>query len=703
MIEHMTAGGHDGALAGDLLEEHRAGRSDAWYWRQTIAACVVSWLTSLQARASLLVFTMLWCLMAPVWKTLCDRILAAPILERIWHLAGGVWVLPALALWIVLHATFLWTGILVFSAVCAPFGKTVPRECFRRALLLAPLIFTPIYAITLVLGSLYWYSVFAPYALAATPLGQMTDLRLLADVMRIPYFIAMLAALWGAFPRSMRALQPLWPESPEVESLTQSNSGASNTDPLTLNRFLVFLVCAGLINAMIMGFLLSHLPESPSPTVASLLLRAVGYVAAGALAGVAGTWVYWMSPASLFREHAPIPFPLFALICAVGWVWVPSMVMYWHQISAATSFVAAIGAFVLVAGLRKVTSSGSSGALRRFPTSQPLGAELFSESLLQPSVEASGYAIATCIYAAGVALFNHCNYAAAAFLASSAALFAWKRTIPGGPSLDWGREYKRAALRLAAVAIPVVLVTFWALLEGVAQRNHATDMNSALAVADRASQDGDSNEKPAHTVPASGISGYESIILWPVPEKKQIVPPLPAETSFLAPGTTRPLVIRFDAPYWYFQPPAKRPGPRAYQAQGTPLLADIQANNFLPLIMEAHQTLGSSIRVDRCREVKVSILNSDNRRGVINLAVLLTDTSSPAKPSLYLGQQPVVTSQPGQFAVKSSPKTEALRFLVPAQAKIRKFDEITVMFLPDQGNFDLGPKIAIQDFELQPR
>ena len=48
LLEHL--GGENEALAGDLLEEFRRGRSAAWYWRQVLVAIVVSqskalWLT----------------------------------------------------------------------------------------------------------------------------------------------------------------------------------------------------------------------------------------------------------------------------------------------------------------------------------------------------------------------------------------------------------------------------------------------------------------------------------------------------------------------------------------------------------------------------------------------------------------------------------------------------------------------------------
>ncbi|MHB2006950.1 MAG: hypothetical protein ACYCOX_02760 [Acidobacteriaceae bacterium] len=119
--------------------------------------------------------------------------------------------------------------------------------------------------------------------------------------------------------------------------------------------------------------------------------------------------------------------------------------------------------------------------------------------------------------------------------------------------------------------------------------------------------------------------------------------------------------------------------------------------------MEAHQSLGIPIDLARCREIQVDIENRDNRPGTIALAVLLTDSASPGKPTLYLGQQPVVTSEQGHFAFNSSPAHEVLSFPVPEHAKIRKFDGITVMFLADVEDMQVGPKIAIQQFNLLPR
>jgi hypothetical protein len=202
---------------------------------------------------------------------------------------------------------------------------------------------------------------------------------------------------------------------------------------------------------------------------------------------------------------------------------------------------------------------------------------------------------------------------------------------------------------------------------------------------------------------ANGISGYESIILWPVPKKKKLLAPLPSRASVQGLRMTKPVVIRFDGPYWYFRPPRKSPGSRAHVVRGNPLAVNIRSTDFIPLLMEARQNLGAAIQLTCCREIQVTIENHDNTPGRIALGVLLTDSTSIGKPAVYLGQQPVISTEPGNFSVKSSPASEVLRFPVPIHPRIDRFDEITVIFLPDTERAQAGARIAIEEFELLPR
>ncbi len=120
-------------------------------------------------------------------------------------------------------------------------------------------------------------------------------------------------------------------------------------------RFFGIMVGAGLINAMLAGMLLCRLPEIHSPTFSALFVRSILYAAIGAIAGVGGSWLYWKNPSSPFRDNAPVPFSLFALVCATGWIWVPSMMLLSEQVSPFTAAVAMIAAFALASGLRSVT------------------------------------------------------------------------------------------------------------------------------------------------------------------------------------------------------------------------------------------------------------------------------------------------------------------------------------------------------------
>jgi hypothetical protein len=117
-------------------------------------------------------------------------------------------------------------------------------------------------------------------------------------------------------------------------------------------------------------------------------------------------------------------------------------------------------------------------------------------------------------------------------------------------------------------------------------------------------------------------------------------------------------------------------------------------------MMDAHQSLAAPIRIARCRKIEVEIANGDNRAGTVSLDVLLTDETSSQKRSVDLGQQPIISTEPGNFSIKSVPVFERLNFAVPANARIRKFNAITVVFIPDIKHEFVAPKIAIQEFQL---
>lgn len=696
MLEHLTSADHDEALAGDLLEVFRTGKSDGWYWRQTIGACAISWYECLCARSSMLIFVLLWAMISPAWNSLCVKVEdSSPDLSRLFSGFGPIWLIAALILWTMLHSFFLWTGILCFGVLSIKANSAVHSAKLKRGLLLAPLVFAPVYGAVFVLVTLFWYSHFEYWQLASSPFHQITDVRLLADVIRFPYFVALLVALWGVIPRTIRGMQES-ALSTEASASRVAIPQIASADVPRAKRFLVLVEIAGLVNSMIAVIILCRLPELRAIDIGGLLTKASILLIVGTLAGVVGSWLYWQSPASPFRDNPPIPFSLFALASSGGWLWIPAMLLFEEQLSAAGALTAMVGALVLGSSLRHAIDS-TLGLPRPLSSLLPLNkSEIFEESRYRPPIQIHGYMIAIGIYLACLALATRSYYTAASLLAGSSFLFAWKGYVPASDAVDDRTSRNKAVARLLKTALPALLVTMWALLQGTAHRNAEGQSANTSGV----------NTKSAKSQMVTNrydLDGYESIILWPYPDKKQIVPPVLVHKDLLAPGTVHPLVIRFTGPYWFVQPPHATPGPSAHRAHGTPLAVNIAAINSTPLVMQAHQYLAAPVRTSRCSEILVEVENRDDHSGAVSMALLLTDGTSSKKHTLYLGQQ-IILSSVIRGTTDQQPRVfETLKFAVPVNPSIKRFDEISVVLLPDSEHEFVAPKIAIQQFQLFPR
>jgi hypothetical protein len=462
--------------------------------------------------------------------------------------------------------------------------------------------------------------------------------------------------------------------------------------------YLGVLIVAGSLTSLVAEYLLCQWPAAHSLSLAAAFLAALAYVSAAVLSGLVATWFVW-APS---RMRASSSLSLFALTSAVGWIWIPSVVLLSRQRSIGAALVGAMGAALMAIGLRKVLTPDAGALHQNLPGWKTEGRELFTQSLLAPSREGHAFFIALCIYGGFYALHKHAFLVASILLALSTFLLAWKSTLAN----EWPPENKghqsRPALRLTREGLTAVLLTTAVLLLGFQHGIYSNAMSAASA-SDPSSVRRYLQEKSRPANSASALSGYESIILWPVPQKKKLLAPTSSGIPSQVVRMTKPMVIRFDGPYWYFRPPRHSPGSRAHVVHGTPLAVNIRSTDFVPLLMEARQSLGVAIPLTCCREIQVAIENHDNIPGRIAIGVLLTDSTSIGKPTLYLDQQPVISTEPDHFSVKSSPVQEVLRFSVPSHPRIDRFDEITVIFFPDTERAKAAAKIAIQEFELLPR
>src|ERR1700722_20362517 len=202
----------------------------------------------------------------------------------------------------------------------------------------------------------------------------------------------------------------------------------------------------------------------------------------------------------------------------------------------------------------------------------------------------------------------------------------------------------------------------------------------------------------------SAIGSHYSGVILTLPAKPhpRIEPPTASDESSFSSALSKPVIIPFDGVYWYFKLPDTRPATDARIQQGDPIKANVRSTDYRELAMEAHQTLLNPISGDCCHAMRIDLLNGDDRPGPIRIELLLRDTSGKPGSSLLLGSIAIPSSQLQHIALNRPPIPESLRFQMPAKARGRRFDEITVVIKPSSDRGLAGSKIAIQNFVLLP-
>ncbi|HUV68415.1 MAG TPA: hypothetical protein VMW15_02050 [Terracidiphilus sp.] len=239
MLEHLTAGDCNDALAGDLLEEFRSGRTTAWYWGQVLNAIGLGWLSELVNRRAMLLFAALWSMLAPGWVLLVAHFsLRLDLSARIMSLEFPWSTICDLSLMLAANLLFIWAGILAYL---------IPHLWLRRSLRVKPLshgmlasipVLLAVWVALIVLPKQFLYTSagirpsLAPvpaYAITGlnptevrhitpaqtwdvlygdkpavainNPRTAIVDMRKSALLVRLPFMICILSALWGSTSR----------------------------------------------------------------------------------------------------------------------------------------------------------------------------------------------------------------------------------------------------------------------------------------------------------------------------------------------------------------------------------------------------------------------------------------------------------------------------------------------------------------------
>jgi hypothetical protein len=200
LLEHLTPGERNEALAGDLLEEFRNGRSARWYWRQVVMAIVIESFRDTLSNPRALAFAALWSMLAPAWLVFTDKIEINTNVFEVFRLHFPWSMLCYLGLSLTTWLIFIWTGVLLYLVLQVWFTKSFSNLQFERRLLLSVSVSIAASA------GIFALSLFLPQGHSIdrrtlTPLNAMTDFRMWATVTRLFSLMTLLCTLWAGTPR----------------------------------------------------------------------------------------------------------------------------------------------------------------------------------------------------------------------------------------------------------------------------------------------------------------------------------------------------------------------------------------------------------------------------------------------------------------------------------------------------------------------
>ena len=454
--------------------------------------------------------------------------------------------------------------------------------------------------------------------------------------------------------------------------------------PQQISSPLVLPMLASIVTTSLIATLVMVPPSRATLSLEQLLLRAALDLMVAACIHVVTVWAIWR----LIREYLEPSVSALAIHIWAVVVWLPLIATLsaerslWISCFVPWAFASAITFLNLWSKLPAEDQPATPIArvLLQPPSTPPLWRTLLP------------YCITIVVMQAGlVSLASRHPWSAAALISAGVLLFLTRDPLVCGIAASRRRFSRSSLLQTAAVffLISTALTPFLQRAYGL------RSLAAYLATA------------PAHATglnPRITSSSHFSGIILTLPAKPhpRIEPSAPSYRNSLSTALSKPLIIPFDGAYWYFKEPDTRPAADARIQRGDPIKANVRSTDRRELIMEAHQTLSTPISGECCRALRIDLLNGDTRPGLIRIGLLLRDTSSKPGSSLFLGSLPIPSSQLQHIPLDRPPVPESLRFRMPATARGRRFDEITVVIKGSSDRALGGSKIAIQNFVLVP-
>jgi|SRR5665213_61370 len=208
MLEHfMSAEGND-ALAGDLLESFRAGRSAGWYWRQVFAAIALRVLRSYRRHRFVILFATSWAMLSPAWDLILIRLRnESDFGGFVWRIAWPWSTVCEIGISIAMSFLFIGAGVLIYAVMLKAMLAHASLNRIGRRVVMSLVGFIAAAACEIALALLM-----RPFL--SQPTGRGVDVRTLTltgvivnfglwgITTRIPYLVGTACALWGTVPKT---------------------------------------------------------------------------------------------------------------------------------------------------------------------------------------------------------------------------------------------------------------------------------------------------------------------------------------------------------------------------------------------------------------------------------------------------------------------------------------------------------------------
>lgn len=202
MLEHLTLGRKNEALAGDLLEEFRRGRTAVWYWRQVLLAIVVGFAGELRSQWPAIFYSTLCVIPVPAYSMLAvDKVVDSPFFARRWHLDWPYSTICDQVLFLGSQLIYIWSALIIYFLLFSLATRTVNLDRLARSLWKSTFIFMAVsvglVAFFALLPGHTGHPIDRRYI---TALSVITDPRFL--VFRLPFFFTLCLSIWMTLSRS---------------------------------------------------------------------------------------------------------------------------------------------------------------------------------------------------------------------------------------------------------------------------------------------------------------------------------------------------------------------------------------------------------------------------------------------------------------------------------------------------------------------